>query len=516
MHEYDVVIAGGGPVGMGLAIDLGQRGIKVAVLEKFTNPQPIPKGQNLTGRTMEIAASWGVAKKLRELRTTDRAKNTGGMVSWGSLLSGYRYEWLNRGLVAPYYDEANERLPQYRTEEALRSRVAELDTIDVFFDTEYCGYSETGGGVEVNARAREEGTPSKFRARYVVGCEGSRSTLRDDAGITMDIEDHEKRMALVVFKSEQLDEILGEHRNYSIFNNLNPDLKGYWQFLGRVDDKKEWFFHAPVLKDHDYSQAEIASLLAEVVGKPFDLELTYIGYWDLRFALANRYRSGRVFIAGDAAHSHPPYGGYGINSGFEDARNLGWKLEAVIKGWASESLLDSYDEERRTVFRSTIDDFIRKSIETDAEFLANFDPQRDHAAFVAELERRRQFSRVEVEQFSPHYSSSKLTVNGEGVTSAVGSHDYLGRPGRKLSRTKDMIDIGPITLAPGFYVVTDRDDVALPESLNADVKIIRSTTEAVTGRLVLVRPDGYVALNLETSDPSNVLKDYFTKIGYVA
>src|SRR5204862_5266447 len=112
-----------------------------------------------------------------------------------------------------------------------------------------------------------------------------------------------------------------------------------------------------------------------------DVEFEHIGFWDLRFMLADSYRQGRIFVAGDAAHSHPPYGGYGVNSGLEDARNLGWKLAASLQGWGGERLLDSYDAERRPVFASTIRDFIAKSIEDDHQFLDAYDPQRDRTAF---------------------------------------------------------------------------------------------------------------------------------------
>ena len=124
-------------------------------------------------------------------------------------------------------------------------------------------------------------------------------------------------------------------------------------------------------------------MLTRAVGQPFALELDYVGLWDLRVAIANDYRKGRAFVAGDAAHSHPPYGCYGINTGFEDARNLGWKLAAVIQGWGDEALLDSYYAERRPVFASTARDFIERFITEDRAFLETYNPDRDRAAFEA-------------------------------------------------------------------------------------------------------------------------------------
>ncbi len=119
--------------------------------------------------------------------------------------------------------------------------------------------------------------------------------------------------------------------------------------LGRVDLGRSWFFHAPVPMDTTADNFDFHQLLFQAVGREFSLDISYIGFWDLRFAHADSYRNGRILVAGDAAHSHPPYGGYGINLGFEDARNLGWKLSAMINGWAGDTLIDSYDQERRLV-----------------------------------------------------------------------------------------------------------------------------------------------------------------------
>ena len=118
----------------------------------------------------------------------------------------------------------------------------------------------------------------------------------------------------------------------SFTNVLHPDFDGYWQFFGRVDAEDTWFFHAPVNPSTTAERIDLAAVLARAVGTPFAFHVEHLGFWDLRFTLADTYRAGRILIAGDAAHSHPPYGGYGINTGFEDATNLAWKLAAEIQG----------------------------------------------------------------------------------------------------------------------------------------------------------------------------------------
>ena len=117
---------------------------------------------------------------------------------------------------------------------------------------------------------------------------------------------------------------------------MHPDLKGYWQFFGRIDVGEGWFFHAPVPADTTQDNFDFHGLLQKVAGFPFACEFDHVGFWDLRVAVAEQYQVGRVFIAGDAAHSHPPYGGFGLNNGLEDVANLGWKLAARLEGWGGD------------------------------------------------------------------------------------------------------------------------------------------------------------------------------------
>src|SRR5207237_6437828 len=141
-----------------------------------------------------------------------------------------------------------------------------------------------------------------------------------------------------------------------------------WQFFGRVDDGEGWFFNAPLPPDSTPDNDDFQGLLQRAAGFSCACVLDYVGFWDLRIAIASKYRQGRVFIAGDASHSHPPYGGYGLNSGLEDVVNLGWKLAGVLEGWGGEVLLDSYHEERQHVFVET-GEAIAGGIERDRAFL---------------------------------------------------------------------------------------------------------------------------------------------------
>ena len=479
-----MIIVGGGPVGLGLAIELGQRGIDCILVERLTSPAPIPKGQNLTQRTLEHFYFWGAEQELRAARTIPRDYGIGGMTSYGTLLSGYRYDWLQRELVRPYYFTDNERLPQYATEAVLRHRLSQLKNVETVYGWSAEGIVQDADGVQVTIIRRDGDLRRTLTADYVVGCDGSRSVVREAAGITQTLSDHDRLMVLLVFRSTGLHELLKRFPNKSFYNVLHPDLKGYWQFFGRVDLGITWFFHAPVPFGTTRDNFDFRRYLHSAVGEEFEVEFDHIGFWDLRVATADQYRMGRVFIAGDAAHSHPPYGGYGINTGLEDVANLGWKLAAALQGWAGDELLDSYGWERRPVFVSTARDFIEKAIQSDKEFLGKFDPAQDKDAFEAEWLIRSSGASSEVHSFEPHYEGSAIVCGAPGSEcSAAGSHQFAARAGhhlapRQLGSGRNVFE----ELGPDFTLIDLGAPAAVVAELRHAAETVRMPLKLCAGR----------------------------------
>jgi 4-hydroxyisophthalate hydroxylase len=509
-QSFDVIVVGGGPVGLGLAIELGQRGHTVAVIERYHAPQPIPKGQNLTQRTVEHFHFWGCEPELRAARIVPRNVSTGGLVCYKTLLSGYHHDWMQRSQVRPYYFCDNERLPQYATEAVLRARAAQIATISIFYGTTAATLVQDAAGVEVTIDAVDGSDERRtLFARYCVGCDGSRSVVREAAGIPQTKSDHDKVMVLLVFRSPELHQLLAHLPERSVYNALHPDLDGYWRFFGRVDMGIEWFFHAPVPAGTTKDNFDFACLLQEAVGQPFAHDLTYVGFWDLRFALADRYRNGRIFIAGDAAHSHPPYGGYGINTGFEDARNLGWKLSAALQGWAGEGLLQSYEAERQPVFASTARDFIEAFIVEDRAFLAHYAPERDAAEFEQAWQLRNADSTA-VTAFEPNYEGSAITCGAPDLQpgahpSARGSHQFFARAGHHLApatladgaNVYDRLGPGFTLLVSDAYAVCAQAFQIAAAARGMPLTILQDNGGAANARygagIILVRPDQFVA-----------------------
>jgi 4-hydroxyisophthalate hydroxylase len=508
--RHQVVIVGGGPVGVALAVELGQRGISCALIERRMEPQLIPKGQNLTQRSMEHLHSWGVADQVRAIRLLPPEFPMSGIVSYRNLNSEYWYAPPLREIVNSYYFEPNERLPQYLVESVLRKRLAQLDNVDARFGwmAETIAQDHNGVRVTISKDSVKE-TPE---ADYVVGCDGSHSTIRRQIGIERSGADFDQIMVLALFRSKDLHEKLKRFPPRSTYRVLHPDLKGYWQFFGRVDVGERWFFHSPVPANTTRDNYDFQGLLERSAGFPFAADFDYVGFWDLRIAVAETYQVGRAFIAGDAAHSHPPYGGYGLNNGLDDVANLGWKLAATLKGWGGDALLASYTEERRPIFKETGEDFIEAGIKRDADFLARYNPDKDRAEFERAWKEQQGAAAPRVLTYEPNYEGSPIVFGPPGgVSSASGDHTFKARAGHHLppqllSSGRNVFE----ELGPAFTLLAfdgdDRGVAAFADAakrLGVPLKIVRDAyadgRTAYEAKLILVRPDRYIAWTGETA-----------------
>ncbi len=518
--RYQVIVVGGGPVGVALAVELAQRGVSVIVLERQREVGRIPKGQNLMHRSLEHFASWGCVEELRAARVLPTGYPIGGVTAYRNLAGDFWY--LPEGLVGvdAYYSQANERLPQYRTEEVLRARLAALPTAELRLGVTATAIEQDGEGVRVRVvDPAVDGGDEVLSGDYLVGCDGARSLVREQLGIERWTRDFDQKMVLAVFSSTELHQGLARFPERTTYRVLHPDHAGMWLFFGRVRLGETWFFHGPVPRETAVEESHVVRrLMYEAAGFPFACDFEHVGFWELRIDVATKYRSGRAFIAGDACHSHPPYGGLGLNTGLEDVRNLGWKLWAALAGFGGEALLDSYSLERQPIFQQTGEDVIAAWIDDDARFLDSYRPERDLAEFTAKWGARTGGETAPA-WYEPHYEGSPVIAGAAGNAIGIhGHHEFSARPGHHLAPAR--LPSGrelSVELGNGFTLL---DLAGSPEAARlaavahaTGVPLHQVTEASGEGRarygadLVLVRPDQFVAWSGEVleGDPEALL-----------
>jgi 2-polyprenyl-6-methoxyphenol hydroxylase-like FAD-dependent oxidoreductase len=513
--RYQVIIVGGGPVGVALAVHLGLHDTSCALVEARTDVGRIPKGQNLTHRTLEHFYFWGIVDELRAARFLPPGFAIGEITTYGNLNSDYWHAPAGRELVHDYYFQRNDRLPQYQMEKVLRAKMATLANVEAWFGWTATAVEQDANSVRVTIT--KDAQSEVLEADYAVGCDGGHSTVREQIGIPRSGHDFDQLMVLIVFRSPELHEGLGKRfPPKSIYRAMHPDLKGYWKFFGRIDVGQGFFFHAPVPRDTTRDNFDFLGLLQDAAGFKFACEFEHVGFWDLRVAVAEHYQVGRVFIAGDAAHSHPPYGGFGLNNGLEDAVNLGWKLAAKLDGWGGDTLLASYSEERRPIFKEVAEDFIAKRIRNDAAFLARYSPTRDKDEFEAAWKAQESDVGNRAQVYEPSYEASPVVVGPPGGrTTAHGKHVFKAQAGHHLppqllSSGRNVFE----ALGRGFTLLAfDAEDEAVRAferaagSLNIPLKVVRDSYRdsrmAYEAKMILVRPDQFIAWTGDTA-PADV------------
>lgn len=364
----EVLIAGGGPVGLAAAVELGNRGIDCVVIEpRVVVSTARPRCKTLNVRTMEHLRRWNLADRLRERAPLP--------VSWSqdvvfcTSLTGWELSRFTGvlGLVpdGDLFAELGQQAPQYVLEEILREAVGGLGTCHLELGARVAGLDQVDDFVDVTVE-NTAGDWKVIRATYVIGCDGPRSIVRDHIGSAYLGGQALRPNFGMVFACPELRDHLrhGPAVQYWIINQSAPAL------VGPLDRNGTWWAIAFGV-DRQTGERDARRLIDSVAGRPVQATVLSTDPWTARMQIADRMRDRRVFLAGDAAHLNPPFGGHGLNTGLADAVDLGWKLAAVLSGWAGPALLDSYEAERRPVQERVIEEATANMRVLSTELLAD-------------------------------------------------------------------------------------------------------------------------------------------------
>jgi 2-polyprenyl-6-methoxyphenol hydroxylase-like FAD-dependent oxidoreductase len=345
--DTQVLIIGAGPVGLTLALELGRRGVRCTIVEQKPAPAKLPKMERCNARTMEIYRRMGIVEKVRAAGLPAHCPMDVFIVT--SLIEPpllhlpYPSVAEARAQIAATNDgtmplEPYQLISQYTLEPLLKSIAETMPSLSVRYGCTFVSFAQDAAGVTAEIETAA-GATEQVAADYLVGCDGGTSAVRRQLGIKLAGEADLARFRQALFRCDDLYEriSIGKGRHYHVAD-------GRATFLIVQDDTRHFTLHATVESD-----AEMATMFEKTVAMPVDYEMLSAGEWKQNLLLAERYREGRVFLAGDAVHLVIPTGGLGMNSGVGEAVDLAWKLAAVLKGWGGPGLLASYETERRQV-----------------------------------------------------------------------------------------------------------------------------------------------------------------------
>jgi 2-polyprenyl-6-methoxyphenol hydroxylase-like FAD-dependent oxidoreductase len=538
----DILIAGGGSVGLALASELGWRGGNCVLVEPLGEPNPHPRANAVANRTMEYFRRWGVDKYLVDAGI---ASNLSATYFWVTSLHGKQIHRLDlpgqqeleklrmAGLVDPtsefhWSPYLKTTVGQNKVEKVLRDYVATRDSVRALYGYKLLDFNEGQTGVTSHLIS-DDGRQIEVRSRWMVGCDGGRSVVRAKLGIGLEGRAGLSNFISIYFRAPNF---LNCHR-FGQANIFFPIHRKYRGFLLNWDRGVSWTYHLIVDEGVNWESVDPVQAIFDLLGCETEVQLIAVQPWSAHAMTASRYVSeiGRVFLAGDAAHLFSPTGGLGMNTGVSDAIDLAWKLQALAEGWGGPALPESFDAERRPIGQrntaEAADNFDRLFAVMqfgDELHLENEQGEQLRAELRDELKSQEKLLKSSGVLLGYRYENSPLCIPDGTAPTNDDPQRYIpvARPGHRAphawipSSTGELISMFDL-FGPWFtllcFQATGETLIREPLSLSADVPVelvvIRQPEiRALYGdkNFVLVRPDLMVAWRGDS------LKDFGQKV----
>jgi 2-polyprenyl-6-methoxyphenol hydroxylase-like FAD-dependent oxidoreductase len=490
--EVPVLIAGGSLVGLSSALLLGHYGIRTLAVEHHRGTAIHPRAAQISQRTMEIFRTVGIEQIVRQ-KSGEQFVQDGAVMAVETLAGkeiAYYIANLNEGIrdVSP-----TERvfISQSLLEPLLKMRAEELGA-ELRFGTDMVSFEQDADGVTAVICERGTGKSSTVHARYLIAADGSHSRVRRQFGIRMHGHGSFSKSVTIYFHANVAP--LLRDRNLSVIYVLNPTLRGFFRFEKPFDSG---FLAINAVGDPAHPVTDVSTGLTDercreliraalgADGVPITVD--NVMHWEAEAGVAESFRQGRVFLAGDAAHVMPPNGGFGGNTGVQDAQNLAWKLALVLKGAAGRELLATYEQERRPASAFTVEQAYTRYVTRTAPYLGNDGVQ------PAEND-------LNVELGYCYHSSAVIPEDAGDTRVHENPRESQGRPGTRAPHV--FVPPGGSSLdwfGRNFVLLTGPAcpvEVPKDAGVQVDIHALNSATLEAFGiaadGAVLVRPDGFV------------------------
>ena len=532
-EEYPVLIAGGGLVGLSTAMFLAQHGISSLAIERLRGGSPVPRAAFFHMRTIELFRNAGIEDEVR--KQSDKEFMPEGSMIIMDTLSGKKLAdiipVLNAGVDAL---SPCRRLfiSQPGLEPILKKR-AEQAGAKVLTGHEIVDAEQDDAGVTVTAKDIDTGQEMTLRGKYLVGADGAHSKVRDLMGVEFDGRGVFSNSITIYFNADLWPQLGGKPLSVIYINNqafggffrMEKDCQNGFLVVNTVGDPKK-DPKAAADAAADISEAKLIEYVRVGAGVPdLPVKITGLARWRATSDVARRFRDGRIFLVGDAAHLMPPNGGFGGNTGVHDAHNLAWKLALVLKGAADPKLLATYDVERRPVSKFTVEQAYTRYVTRTATYLGAKDFQPPAPDFNIELGYLYRSPAVVPDGSEADGKTHDNPHQTRGRPGSRAPHIWLNRGGDKVS-TIDLFGrsfvlltglegaawVGAARAAASKLNGIELDTYCIGTAMLRDPDLRFADAFGVTSSgAVLVRPDGFVAWRAKAvqPDPERAMAEAF-------